>query len=274
MQRVIRSVLVIGGILTLGLAVGYAWQMPWAINTWLWEDSRFSYIFVASMQAAIAAAMIWIGLSGELGIAAAGALNLVVMMGGMAVYLGQVARQPAREYLIYYAIGCGLFALFNVLLFFWSRRIPIRDPRPTPWPVRLSYGLFTAVLVVVGGALILQTPNIFPWPLKPESSVVFGWMFLGDAFYFLYALLYARWHAARAQLWSFLAYDLVLLGPFLLHFQTVKPELRNGLIVYTGVLVYSGLLAVYYLLLNRATRAGSGQPVRASENVYELRTTN
>jgi len=267
MRQAIRFTLVLGGILTLVLAVGFAWQMPWALSLWLWPDGPLSYLFIASMQAAIAAAMIWIGISGELGALPAGALNLVVMMSGLAIYFFQAARYPDRGYLMEYAIGCGLFVLFNVLLFFWSRSIPIRDPRPTPWPVRISFAVFIVVLVAVGTALILKTPRIFPWPLNPDSSVVFGWMFLGDAFYFLYALLNPRWQYARAQLWSFLAYDLVLIGPFIRRFSTINPALNpeadpalyqdlfNSLTVYTAVLIYSGLLAIYYLLLNAKTRA-------------------
>jgi hypothetical protein len=153
---------------------------------------------------------------------------------------------------------CGLFALFNLLLFLWSRKWGNRpNAQPTPGFVRVSYVIFILVLLAVGAALILKIPNTFPWPLKPESSVVFGWMFVGDAFYFLYALLYPGWPNARAQLWSFLAYDLVLIGPFIGHFSNVKPESRNSLIVYTAVLVYSGLLAIYYLFLHRTTRVGA-----------------
>ena len=131
MRQAIRFTLVLGGILTLVLAVGFAWQMPWALSLWLWPDGPLSYLFIASMQAAIAAAMIWIGISGELGALPAGALNLVVMMSGLAIYFFQAARYPDRGYLMEYAIGCGLFVLFNILLFFWSRSIPIRDPRPS-----------------------------------------------------------------------------------------------------------------------------------------------
>ena len=256
MRNLIRALLVVGGILMLVLAIGYFTQQTWALSTWLWADKPFSYIFVASMQAAIAAAMIWIGLSGELGILAAGALNLVVMMTGVAIYVYQSNNFTSHPTLREYAIGCALFVIFNLLLFFWSRRIPIRDLRPTPRLVRASYVLFIIVLVVVGIALILQIKNVFPWDLNADSSVVFGWMFLGDAFYFLYALLYPRWRYACAQLWSFLAYDLVLIGPFLGHFANVKPEQRMSLILYTAVLIYSGAVAVYYLLINRETRAG------------------
>lgn len=61
---------------------------------------------------------------------------------------------------------------------------------------------------------------------------------------------------ACAQLWSFLAYDLVLIGPFLGHFANVKPEQRMSLILYTTVLIYSGAVAVYYLLIDRKHEPG------------------
>jgi hypothetical protein len=74
---------------------------------------------------------------------------------------------------------------------------------------------------------------------------------------FLYSLLYPRWHNALGQLLSFLAYDLVLIIPFLLLFKTVKPEYMLNLVVYVAVLIYSGAIAVYFLFVNSQTRFGS-----------------
>jgi hypothetical protein len=62
------------------------------------------------------------------------------------------------------------------------------------------------------------------------------------------------WPFSRAQLWSFLAYDLVLIGPLVAHIRAVPPELLSNLLIYIAILVYSGGLAIYYLFLNRATR--------------------
>ena len=112
------------------------------------------------------------------------------------------------------------------------------------------------LLTLVGGALVLHKANIFPWPLDPQQSVLYGWIFLGAACYFLYALLKPAWSNAQGQLLGFLAYDLVLIVPFLNHFATVKADLRINLIVYTSVLIYSGSLATYYLFINPATRFG------------------
>jgi hypothetical protein len=122
--------------------------------------------------------------------------------------------------------------------------------------VRVSFGVFIVSLILAGGALVFRIP-VFPWALNADSSVIFGCIFIGDAFYFLYSLLYPRWHNALGQLLSFLAYDLVLILPFLLLFETVKPEYTLSLIAYVAVLIYSGAIAVYFLFVNSKTRLGS-----------------
>jgi hypothetical protein len=247
MDKLLRLVTIGSGIALLVLAAGYFWQWPWALATWPWPDGPLSYTFIAAIQAAIAAALLWIGVSGEWGALAGGALNLVVMMAGLTVFFLAVG-------LPVYATICGLFALFNVALFWWSHRLPLRDSRSTPNLVRWSFVVFTAVLLLVGIALVLRVPIIFPWPLNADSSVIFGLIFIGDAFYFLYAVLRPRWHYAVAPLWSFLAYDLVLLPRFIPHFGAVKPEHALSLYLYTAVLLYSAALAIYYLFIHRQTR--------------------
>jgi hypothetical protein len=114
--------------------------------------------------------------------------------------------------------------------------------------------------------LIARVPTIFPWPLNPDSSVLFGCIFLGDACYFLDGLLVPRWHNARGQLLSFLAYDLVLIVPFLALFSSVKPVHRLSLVLYVAVLLYSGVLAAHYLCVNQTTRGRQAvsQPDKAA----------
>jgi hypothetical protein len=50
---------------------------------------------------------------------------------------------------------------------------------------------------------------------------------------------------------GFLAYDVVLIVPFMQHFQTVRPDLWTNLVAYVAVLVYSAALAAYYLFVRR-----------------------
>jgi hypothetical protein len=137
----------------------------------------------------------------------------------------------------------------------WTTRAnDFQDARPSPKFLRVSFAVFVVGLVLAGGALVLRVGNIFPWPLSAEQSVLYGWMFLGSACYFLYGVINPSWANAKGQLIAFLVYDLVLIVPFLKHFATVRPDLRINLVLYTAVLTYSGLLALYYLVLNRNTR--------------------
>jgi hypothetical protein len=182
----------------------------------------------------------------------------------MTFYLGTLALGDGRSALWPYVVVMVLAALASLWLFWWSRRIPTRDTRTTPRLVLIAFGIFVITLFAAGTALVLRTQAIFPWPLQPDSSVMFGLIFIGDAFYFLYALLTPRWHNAKAQLLSFLAYDLVLLPPFVGHLASVQPAHRLSLMVYLGVLVASCVLALYYLFVDPATRFGSQATSRAA----------
>jgi hypothetical protein len=85
-------------------------------------------------------------------------------------------------------------------------------------------------------------------------SVLAGCLFLGAAAYFVYGLVRPSWANAGGQLAGFLAYDLVLIGPLLSRLPAIAPEFRLSLIIYLVVVIYSGLLAVYYLFIYRPTR--------------------
>jgi hypothetical protein len=258
------SLMVIAGIVLLIFAVGFAFNMDWAIVTWPWPDGPFSHLFEGSILAAIAVALIWIGALGEWGALPAGSITVLVMSVGMAFYLFQLSGQPGRQSLVPAAIWFAFMALTALVLLISGRRFPVRDARLTPMLVRVSSVVFAVVLVLTASALILRAPNIFPWPLDPDSSVMFGCIFLGDACYLVYSALRPRWHDARSQMLSFLAYDLFLIPPFIGLFATVQPEHMLSLVIYTIVLVYSGLLAVYYLFIDSWTR---GWAIQSADKV-------
>lgn len=255
-MKLIRGLTLIGGLAIALLALGFVFQIPLVIQIWPWSDGRYSYLFIGSIFAAVSAAALWIGATGELGALPAGSLNVLVITLATTFYFFQQAWLVGRSNLIPFAIISLLMAVASVAAFMWSRRLPLSDSRPTPRLVRISFGIFIAALFLAGAALLFHAP-IFPWPLNPDSSVIFGCIFLGDAFYFLHALFHPRWHNALGQLLSFLAYDLVLIVPFIALFPTVRPENRLNLIVYVIVLLYSSAIAIYYLFLNRETRFGS-----------------
>jgi hypothetical protein len=254
-MKIIRSLTVFGGLIILAFAFGFIFQLPIITGLWPWPDGRLSFLFIGSILAAVSVAALWIGWTGEFGALPAGSLNVLVIAITTSIYFFQLAFQRDRPNMIPFGIIALLVAVASGAAFLWSRKLPLNDSRPMPPLVRVSFGFFIAALIFAGGALVFRLP-IFPWALNPDSSVIFGCIFLGDAFYFLYSLLYPRWHNTLGQLLSFLAYDLVLIGPFLLLFKTVKPEYRINLIVYVAVLIYSGAIAVYFLFINSKTRFG------------------
>ena len=277
MNRIGQLILIAGGLGMFVLAWGFLTPATWATYWWPMPDGPLSYTFIASMQAAIAAAMLWIGITQSFHMLMAGAINLFVMLGGTAFYLwtaqAVIAEQllkakPGETHLAVAVLAPAvtLFALLNLGLFFWARRFRLADELPMPLGLRIAFVIFVLALVAVGGSLVMGVKNVFPWPLSDPTAALFGWMFLGDAFYFLYALLAPRWHNAATQLWSFLAYDLVLIPPFLMRFTKLKPEEEHflpSLTVYTAILFFSAAVAVYYLLVNPVTRVW-GQSTQAS----------
>ena len=116
--------------------------------------------------------------------------------------------------------------------------------------------------VIAGGALILKSPNVLPWNVTPETGAVFGWMFIGAAAYFAYAVVRPSWHNAGGQLAGFLIYDVVLIVPFLQRLSTNGPTVN--LVIYLAVVIYSGVLAAYFLFVNSTTRLIAPRPVSVS----------
>ena len=96
------------------------------------------------------------------------------------------------------------------------------------------------ILTAAGLALALHE-DIFPWALGPETSVMFGFIYLGAAAYFVSGVLDPHWGNAQGQLVGFLAYDLVLIGPFVDRLDEVHGGELTSLIVYTAFLAYSGV---------------------------------
>lgn len=233
------------------LATGYALQQPWALATWPWSDGRLSNIFVASILAAIAVPLAWIGVSGQFGGTAGGFAHLAVMLGGAASVLWPLAPgAPGRGH----AAGAAAAALACVVLAVWAHRRPTRDARPLTGPMRAWFVVYILILIPAGIALLLGVTGIMPWPLKPETSKIYGWIFLSAVCSFAYPLLRPRLEYAFVGLWGFLAYDLVLIPHFVQHFRTVGDAFRTTLSVYTAVLVLTAAISIWYLFIARATR--------------------
>ena len=57
--------------------------------------------------------------------------------------------------------------------------------------VWVSFGALAVILTAAGAMLVLDA-DIFPWDLRSETSVIYGFIFLGAAVFFAYGFLRPR----------------------------------------------------------------------------------
>jgi hypothetical protein len=254
MNKTFRASLVLIGSIAILFSIGFFLQTSWATQVWPFQSGRLSNIFISSILAAVGAPVIWIGLSGETRAMVGGALNLLVTNAGFAISTFNFYIRSHQSPLLIFGIISLFMVALCIGLIVYSQRKSFLNVRPIPGIVRISFVVFAVILLITAIALIFQRPNTFPWPLSAENSVMYGWIFLGAMCYFLYATIFPVWSNAKGQLIGFLAYDIILIAPFLIYFQGVKPEMLTSLIIYTTVVSYSSLLALYFLFVNPATR--------------------
>jgi MFS family permease len=264
MTRTFRIGLFVVGAVVLVFAVGFFVQAWWATSLWPVQSGRLSHIFIASILAAIGCPAIWIALADERRALAAGALDLMIVNLGVAATGFYFYGSTGNPGMLLMAIATSALFLLCIVLYRYGQAVPFRDQRPTPVAVRIAFGVFALLLAVVAGMLITVRPDTFPWPLGPENSAIYGFIFLGAMAYFIYGLVYPVWGNACGQLIGFIAYDLVLIIPFVLHFSAVKPELQTNLTVYTAVVALSGLFALYFVFVHPTTRPGAMRTLATS----------
>jgi hypothetical protein len=233
------------------------------IATAMWpipNTGEMTFIFAASILAAAAASMAWAVVFGEPGSLVGIALDYLVITGVLAVYVLSLDTDRGGGPSMFVAAMLASTA-FGGWMLWWSWRQPLRGALATPRPVVAAFAVFVLALALAGVALVLQVPNVMPWPLTPELSVVSGSMFLGAAGYFGYGIARPRWSNAGGQLAGFLAYDLVLIVPFVTRFGQIYGGSTVSLGVYTAIVVGSGVLAGWYLFVAPETRVIRARPV-------------
>jgi len=255
MTKVMRYFLFFVCIVQFFFTIAFFLQVPFVVNIWPFPGTTpLSFIFISSIFAAAAASTLWVAATENYGALAGIGLDYLIILAPVAILSFQLGASSGNSQMTTYGIVCVFGALFGLFLFLWSVRFPIDQTLRMPSLVRWSFVIFIVALLIVSSRLILKVPNAIPWKVTPELSVVIGWMFLGAAMYFVYALLRPSWINSAGQLVGFLAYDVVLIVPFLLRLPTTPPEFRIGLTIYTTVIIYSGLLAIYYLFVHKPTR--------------------
>ena len=239
----------------------FFWQVPEAVGLWPFPGtSPLSNIFLASFFAAAAASTGWVALARrERALAGISVDYLGVFVPFSAFGVIRLSGDGAQG-LLGFVVASVIAVGFGAWLWLRVPAHPWLDTRPMPSPVRASFAVFASTLVVAGVLLVLQVPNILPWTVTPDLSTLFGFTFFGAAAYFAYGVRHPVWENAAGQLAGFLAYDVVMIGPFVSRVPTITDELRLSLWVYVAVVVYSALLAAWYLGLDPRTRIWPPRP--------------
>jgi hypothetical protein len=252
MNRFVR-----GGLLLISIAqaiVALACILRWPIVDQLWPldyTGDMSYIFLASISAAAAASTLWCIWADEPAALFGVGLDYLTIFTPVAIHMFRLAQREPD--VLGLAVFCAGAALFGAALLLYSRRFSFRDIRPMPRWVRLSFAGFVLALVI-GGSWVLFDPTVLPWRITLDIAVLYGWFFIGAAAYFGYGLLRPRWHNAAGQLAGFLAYDIILVVPFLAMLPTIPDHWRVNLLMYMTIVISSGILSAYYLFFARGTR--------------------
>lgn len=237
------------------MAIAFAFQLPLAIAIWPYPGTTpLTFIFVASIFAAAAASTLWAAGAKQYGALAGIGLDYLMILIPVGIFTLQLYAATGNQALLPFGAFSLISGLLGGALMLWSLRMPLDRTPALPPLVRWSFAGFITALIIVSALLLMRTPNVIPWSITPDLSVVIGWMFLGAMTYFAYALVRPSWLNAAGPLAGFLAYDVVLLVPFLQRLPSVAPEHRLGQWIYLAVVIYSGALAIYYLFIHRPTQ--------------------
>jgi hypothetical protein len=247
------------------LAIAFFLQLPFAVGLWPFPGTTpLTLILVSSFLAAAGASTLWATLSKTYGALAGIGLDYLAVLLPLSTISFRLGAGLGNPQLTTFGMMCVFAVVFGLALLVWGIRTPIDGTVPMPHMVRWSFVIFILALLIEGSRLLWRVPNAIPWTITPDLSFVIGWMFLGAATYFAYALARPSWLNSAGQLAGFLAYDVVLIVPFLTRLPTVASEHKAGLIVYTVVVIYSGLLAIYYLFIRETTRVWTRVPRRGA----------
>jgi hypothetical protein len=160
MKRFYRTIFILLGSMSFILTVGFCLKMPPLTGILPTTSSFPIHIFLASITASIGASLLWIGFSGELGAVAGGAIDLAVFYGALTIFQ-LLSAHHGSQHLLAGVLPCLVGLIVSLAIFLGFRRYPIEDKRLMPLLVRISFVLFTMVLILVGSALLLQVPNVF-----------------------------------------------------------------------------------------------------------------
>ena len=269
-----RPILITLAAIWAVLAVGLYRGSSWATWVWPWQDTGMTYVFLASISAAVALPLAWLAVVNQPAAAADLALDAVTIGGVCALSLLVMGLSGDTGQLLKYAAGFGVSAVLGWIMFRVTSSLPVTDLTPLPRAVRGTFMITIAGLVVLGLSLMLRLDGVYPWSLPPQTSTLIGAWFLGAGGSFVFGLLRNTWIHAGTTLTGFLAYDAVQVVPYMRtltdpagtasqrqygpYMEGAPPAGlavdRTNLGAYLAILALGAAVAAYFLFINPSTR--------------------
>lgn len=247
-RRPIRGLLLALAFGLLATGLGFCLQAEVVVQIWPWPDAPLSHLFIGSIMMAEGAAIAWTAATLDLDAARGGALGFAAMSVGISVLMFWLYAERQEWLLLLWAVGCAGLAAGSTLLFIIGGRWPVPPRQPAPAYIRGSFLVLATALFVAAAMLLARLPVVFPWPLVPESSTMFGLYFLASGAFFFDGWLRPSLANTRPQLLGFLVYDVILIPPYLRLWTTATGGFRVSLALFLAVLISSALLAVWFFV--------------------------
>jgi hypothetical protein len=248
----IRLILIAVAIPALLLGLGFIVNLPQVTAGWPFPVTRLTHLFLAAVSFAFAAPVLWAAWTWDFAGVAGVGLTVAVSYALFSLIIVTLIGPNQGIWLnLVLAIAVALIGFGGFV--FGANREP-KDRRVTPMWVRALFGVFAALLILSGGAMMLRVANILPWAVDPESAQLVGALFVGNSAIFLWAIARPVWTHATAAWLAFIVYDIFLVLPLVTHLSDVLPEHTLGLWLYLGVLVVSFVGGVYALFIDPKTR--------------------
>src|SRR5262249_8111061 len=181
------------------LAGGFLLKANWGTGLlpFSYASRGASFAFAASILAAAAAPTLWCAITTDFRALVGRAVVALLLPPPIAIYILLILGRKSLHMFALAAIATALIALV-IAIRYW--RYPLRDPRPTPLVVRLSFAIFVLVLAIPGARMAAGNTRVLPWDAPAEVTVIYGWAFIGASVYFVYGLIFPKWSNAIGQL--------------------------------------------------------------------------
>jgi hypothetical protein len=243
--RLVRAGLAVASVALLILTFGFLTRADWALRLWPLAEGPLGYRFIGSILLAQATALGWTAVTLELNYGRGGTVGYAAMNLGFALFAAARYRQSPDPLMLGWLVACGVLCVGGLILFFLGRDYPKRNAGPVPGLVRWSFLVLSAALTVATVMLLARAPIVFPWPLKPETSILFGLFYFASITYFFDGWWRPAMGNCLGQLAAFFMYDIVLIPPYLKHWPKAHGGFRISLAIYLAVLIWTTLLAVW-----------------------------